>query len=63
MNKAQRKAIYDYCDFYGYDLSEVLIVLKRNGTVRRDATLADLSDYTDKPTYDAMFKFLEENVL
>lgn len=63
MTKAQWKAIYDYCDFYGYERSEVLIALKRNGTVSRDATIADLGEYTEKPTYDAMIKFLEENVL
>ena len=62
MSKAQWKAIYDYCEEYGISRYDMLKDLKANGTVSRDTTLEELGDYTDGDTYDAMIRFLEENL-
>lgn len=62
MTKAQWKAIYDYCEEYSIPKSALLKELKENGTVSRDTTLEELGDYPESATYDAMIKFLEENL-
>ena len=62
MTKAQWKAVFDYCRENACTKYELLAELKANGTVDRSTSLEDLSDYTDGNTYDAMKKFLEENI-
>ena len=62
MNKAEWKAVYDYCGEYNIPTSKLLVELKRNGTVPRETTLDDLGEYVSKHTYDGMIAFLEENL-
>ena len=63
MTKVQWRAIYDYCDEYGFDsLNDLLAVLRANGTVERDTTLSELGYYVNGKTYDDMYLFLEENI-
>lgn len=63
MTKAQWTAVYHYCDEYGYDSPrELLAELKANGTVERNTTLKELSEYADGTGYDDMYRFLEENL-
>ena len=62
MNKAEWKAVYDYCEEYNIPKSALLKELKCNGTVDRGDTLEDLGQYVNKHTYDAMITFLEENL-
>ena len=65
MTKAQWKAIYDYCEEYDILTADLLKELRANGTIskgNRDEMLDELSGCPDKPTYDAMIKFLEDNL-
>lgn len=62
MNRAEWKAVYDYCNEYNIPASKLLVELKNNGTIDRRDTLEDLGRYVNKHTYDAMIIFLEENL-
>lgn len=62
MTKAQWKAVYDYCRENCISKYELLAELKANGAVDRKTLLEELSDYTDDSTYDAMKRFLEDNI-
>lgn len=63
MNKAQWKAIYDFCEENGYyDKNEVLQALKGNGTINYRDTFDDLARYPKNGTYEAMIDFLNENL-
>ena len=63
MTKAQWSAVYHYCTEYGYDTPrEVLDALKANGTVTQDTKLAELNEYVNDTSYDAMFQFLGDNL-
>lgn len=63
MTKAQWSAVYHYCTEYGYDSPrEVLDELKANGTVTEDTRIAELGDYAEGKTYDAMYQFLADNL-
>ena len=62
MTKAQWKAIYDYCNENSISRYDMLKELKANGTVSHDTILEELDEYTDGDTYDAMIKFLEDNL-
>lgn len=63
MTKAQWKAIYDFCEDNGfYNPHELLIHLKRQGSVDRKDALEDLGEYPENKTYDGMIKFLSEEV-
>ena len=63
MNKAQWKAIYDFCKDNGYyDPSEVLQTLKAMGVVGSRDGFPDLARYPKNGTYEAMIDFLTENL-
>ena len=62
MKKAQWAALYDFCEELGYTRAEVLAELKANGTVDKNTRLEDLGEYTTDKTYDAMLKFLADNL-
>ena len=63
MNKAQWKAIYDFCKGNGYyDPSEVLQTLKAMGVVGSRDGFPDLARYPKNGTYEAMIDFLTENL-
>lgn len=58
MNKAQWKAIYDFCEDYGrYCASDLLKALKSNGTLNFRDTLEDLARLPKNNTYEAMIDF------
>lgn len=62
MNKAQWKALHDYCEDVGYEnSSELLYDLKRQGVVHKLATVQDIADYVDGNGYDDMYEFLVAN--
>ena len=62
MNKAQWKALHDYCEDVGYEnSSELLHDLKANGTVSQRATVQEIAEYVDGNTYDDMYEFLVRN--
>lgn len=63
MNREQYKALYDFCETYNYNKFEVLRALKENGSIDKNATVGDIGDYVNGNTYDAMRKFLEDNLL
>lgn len=59
MNKAQWKALHDYCEDNCYKNSgELLYDLKRRGVVSPMTTVQELSEYVDGNTYDDMYEFL-----
>ena len=62
MTKAQWRAVYDFCRENCIKVNELLSELRENGTMGQNASLEELSDYTDGSTYNAMKEFLEENV-
>ena len=63
MNKAQWKAIYDFCKDNGYyDPSEVLQTLKAMGVIGSRDGFPDLARYPKNGTYEAMIDFLNENL-
>ena len=63
MNKKQWKAVIDYCRDFGYESArELLQELKGCGVVDGRDTLDDLGEYPDNDSYDAMYKWLGENV-
>lgn len=63
MNKAQWKAIYDFCKVNGYyDPSEVLQTLKVMNIIDQRDTLDDLGKYPSNGTYEAMIDFLTESL-
>lgn len=63
MNKAQWKAIYDFCEDYGYyNPSEILQSLKSNGVLNFRDTMEDLARLPINSTYEAMIDFLNENL-
>ena len=63
MNKAQWKAIYDFCEDYGcFFASDLLKILKSNGTLNFRDTFEDLARLPKNNTYEAMIDFLTENL-
>ena len=62
MNSAQRKALRDYAEEFGYSTKEIVQELKSNGMIDAHATADDLGDYTNGNTYDDMMNFLEVNL-
>ena len=63
MNKAQWKAIYDFCEAYVYYIpSEILQSLKSNGVLNFRDTMEDLARLPKNNTYEAMIDFLNENL-
>lgn len=62
MNKAQWKAIYDFCKDSGYyDTRELLQTLKAEGVIDSRDTFDDLARYPKNSTYEAMIDFLTDN--
>lgn len=63
MNKAQKKAVYDFCKDYGYyDSSEVLQTLKAMNIIDQRDTFDDLGKYPNNSTYEGMMDFLTESL-
>lgn len=63
MNKAQWKAIYDFCEDNGcYCASDLLKALKSNGTLNFRDTFEDLARLPKNNTYEAMIDFLNESL-
>ena len=61
MNKKQWKAIYDFCEAYGYQRpSELLQDLKIVGIIDKRETLDDLGEYPNGDTYEDMINWLKE---
>lgn len=62
MNKAEWKAVCDYCEENMMSRYELMQTLQGNGAVARDDNLEDLGRYVRNHTYDDMMSFLNENV-
>jgi len=62
MTKAQWKAVYDFCNQYGFETPhELLKHLKRNGSVDIYDKLENLGEYAIGESYDGMMEFLDVN--
>ena len=62
MNKAQWKAVYDFCADNKFTLQGLLIELKKLGVVSWSASIRDLHFYVSGVTYNDMKKFLETGI-
>ena len=62
MTKTQLRAVSDFCRENCITKTELLEILKENGTIADNAKLDDLSDYVKDDTRKAMWQFLEANV-
>ena len=62
MNKSQYAALKDFCIENGCTTREVLKALKSNGTVDSTTKIKELGSYVSGDSYEAMQRFLEENL-
>lgn len=63
MNKAQKKAMYDFCRDYGfYGLHDVFMALKEIGAIERNESFSDIARYPKNGTYQAMYDFLADSL-
>ena len=63
MNKAQKKAMYDFASDYGfYGLHDVYMALKEIGSIGHNDTFSDIARYPKNGTYEAMYNFLAESL-
>lgn len=64
MNKEQWKAVYDFCEENFFERpSDLLEVLRENGTIPNNSNLKDFGDYDESGTYKGMMKFLKANII
>ncbi len=64
MNKAQWKAIREFCREYGFENSQELLQdLKGCGIINSHDTVDDLGYYPNGKTYDDMYQWLQEGLL
>ncbi len=63
MNKAQKRAMYDFAQNNGYfGVYDIYMALKELGVIARNERFEDVASYPKNPTYDAMYEFLEESL-